>query len=55
VRAEAAYALGCIGGPAKDHLVALKAALKDSDETVRKAATDAIESLEGKEGEARPK
>jgi HEAT repeat protein len=48
VRAEAAYALGMIGAAAKGKTTALKAALEDQDETVRKAAGDALKNLENK-------
>ena len=45
VRSEAASTLGLIGPPAKEALPALKKAASDSDETVAKAAAEAIDKI----------
>jgi HEAT repeat protein len=49
VRSQCAWALGVIGVHAKSSLPALNAALKDSDDRVRKAAQNAIDAIRNDE------
>jgi len=53
VRSEAATTLGMIGPRAKDALPALKKAASDPDETVAKAAADAIAKITGQQAAAK--